>query len=102
MNLGIALDESSRRIPHLQDIIKRQDDEIVHLRDISKAITGKIIPALPASATPRQDESEYADVKRPLWKRMKFGRGSNKDGNSGKKGEKTNVTRRTIAGISMP
>lgn len=44
---SIALDEQSRRIAYLEDIVKRQDDEILHLRDMSKLLTAKVIPALP-------------------------------------------------------
>ena len=46
MNMGIALDEQARSIAHLEDVIRRQDDEILHLRDMTKLLTGKIIPAL--------------------------------------------------------
>jgi hypothetical protein len=50
--MGIALDEQVRSMTYLEDVIKRQDDEILHLRDMTKLLTGKIIPALPVSTSP--------------------------------------------------
>jgi hypothetical protein len=54
VNLRTALDEKSREIAHLKDIMQLKDNEIDYLRNISMTLTQKITPVLP----PTQEEAK--------------------------------------------
>ena len=61
MHLRAAIEEKAQRVTHLEEIVKMKDAEIVHLRELSTALTNKIIPALP----PAQEEPKRKSRWRP-------------------------------------
>lgn len=59
MHLNTALEEKGQRIAHLEELIRMKDAEIMHLRELSTALTSKIIPALPPAREEPRKKSRW-------------------------------------------